>query len=99
MEKVLVPIPKELWDKLEEREPSPEEAVVKAVEEWLARQYRQYQDKRVREIIQRFSSPLGEWAREFARENSNITPAELRERLKGVPPLSEIIIAERDEGR
>lgn len=42
---------------------------------------------------------IGDEWKKYVEDVPEITHAELREMLKGTPPLSEVIIQERDEGR
>ena len=83
-------------------------AQIKALEEWLEKRQRE-QRKRARQVllekglimsaeeqhafVERLMSALGIEAGELPSHE------ELRQELEGVPPLSELIIAERDEGR
>lgn len=116
MSMITVQLPETLAESLSKETLPPDEAVIKALEEWLeqreqerAKEAKKLERERVlkairstglwrsqedqRTFVERLMNTLGLEAVELPSHE------ELRQELKGVPPLSELIIAERDEGR
>jgi Arc/MetJ-type ribon-helix-helix transcriptional regulator len=108
MNTITVRLPESLVESLSREALSPDEVIIEALEEWLGKRQEE-QRKRERQVllekglimssaerhafVERFMNALGIQAEELPSHD------ELRQELKGVPPLSELIIAERDEGR
>jgi uncharacterized protein (DUF934 family) len=108
MSTIEVRLPEPLAKRLQQEALPPDEAIIKALEEWLEKRQEE-QRKRERQVlldrglimspeeqhafVERLMSTLGLDTRELPSHE------ELRQELEGVPPLSELIIAERDEGR
>jgi hypothetical protein len=113
---VTVRLPETLAKSLSREALPPDEAIIKALEEWLeqreqerAKEAKKLERERVweairstglwhsqedqRAFVERLISTLGLETVELPSHE------ELRQELEGVPPLSELIIAERDEGR
>jgi len=113
---ITVRLPETLAESLRRETLPPDEAIIKALEEWLeqreqerAKEAKKLERERVleairstglwrsqedqRAFVERLMSTLGLEAVELPSHE------ELRQELEGVPPLSELIIAERDEGR
>jgi len=104
---VAVELPERLAKRLREELPSDEavsQAVAEAIQEWLERRRQKAKSERERttEAIERAGLRLKtsweEWNELFA-STPVLTAEEVRQMMKGVSPLSEDIIAERNEGR
>jgi sugar-specific transcriptional regulator TrmB len=114
MSTVTVQLPETLAESLRREALPPDKAIIEALEEWLEKRRQEQAEEaekleRVleamrstglwhsqedqRTFIERLISTLGLEAVELPSHE------ELRQELAGVPPLSELIIAERDEGR
>ncbi len=107
MSTIAIELPERLTKQLRQELVSDEavsEAVAEAVEEWLEtrRQKAKSERERAMEAIERAGLHLKisweEWNELFASTPA-LTAEEVRQMMTGVSPLSEDIIAERDEGR
>lgn len=108
MNTITVRLPESLAESLRREALPPDEAIIQALEEWLEKRQEE-QRERARQVllekglimsseerhafVERLMNALGIQAEDLPSHD------ELRQELKGVPPLSELIIAERDEGR
>jgi Arc/MetJ-type ribon-helix-helix transcriptional regulator len=107
MSTIAIELPERLTRQLRQELVSDEavsEAVAEAVEEWLEsrRQRARSERERAIEAIERAGLHLKtsweEW-NELFTSTPVLTAEEVRQMMTGVSPLSEDIIAERDEGR
>jgi hypothetical protein len=80
------------------------DAVAEAIEEWLERrrQKAKSERERIREAMEKAGLHLKtsweEWD-DLIAQAPRMTHDEIQQMMAGVPPLSELIIAEREEGR
>ena len=102
--KLTVRMPTRLHELLKQRAQTEARSLNKAIIEtlWQGLAETSYEQGSERQKVLRairesgFWEPLGpEWQEDIAKA-PDISHAELRERMKGVPPLSEAIIEERD---
>ncbi|MGA9347632.1 MAG: hypothetical protein WBW48_02345 [Anaerolineae bacterium] len=107
MSTIAIELPERLAKQLQQELISDEavsEAVAEAIQEWLKsrRQKARSEQERVMEAIERgglhLKTSWEEWNELFAA-TPDLTAEEVRQMMTGVSPLSEDIIAERDEGR
>jgi hypothetical protein len=101
--KITLRLPSGLHERLKKRARSSNQSlntiILEAIEDGISQEgmnYESREDKfwrRMREIG--LWEPLGREWEEYMKDAPKLTHAELREKLKGVPPLSEIIIEDR----
>jgi Arc/MetJ-type ribon-helix-helix transcriptional regulator len=79
------------------------EVVTEAIERWLEnrRQKAKSEQERIREALRSTGllSEMGEEWNDLIAQAPRMTHDEIQQMMAGTPPLSEIIIAEREEGR
>jgi len=99
--KITVELPEHLMCQLQEETIPPEEAIIQALEEWLAGRQAILEQERMEQVLAETGliDPLGEEWYGLIGPPTLLSYEELRKRLQNVPPLSEIIITEREEGR
>ena len=107
MSTIAIELPERLTKQLRQELVSDEavsEAVAEAIEEWLERhqQKAKSERERVMEAIEKAGLHLKtsweEWD-DLIAQAPHMTHDEIQQMMAGTPPLSELIIAEREEGR
>ncbi|HID31583.1 MAG TPA: hypothetical protein EYP19_16495 [Desulfobacterales bacterium] len=111
MSTITIELPDSLLKRLRRESLSAEEIVIEALEEWLEkrREARQLEEIKASEpeheqVMEAIEStgllePMGDEWKTLIAQAPRLSHAELQKMMAGKPPLSEIIIAERDEGR
>ena len=106
MGRVAVELPERLAKRLREELASDEavsQAVAEAIQEWLERRRQKAKSERERaiEVLRSTGllSKMGEEWDDLIAQAPRMTHEEIQQIMAGTPPLSELIIAEREEGR
>ena len=106
MSTIAIKLPERLTKQLRQELVSDEavsEAVAEAIKEWLEsrRQKARSERERIREALRSTGllSKMGEEWNDLIGQAPRMTHDEIQQMMAGVPPLSELIIAEREEGR
>jgi Arc/MetJ-type ribon-helix-helix transcriptional regulator len=106
MSTIAIKLPERLAEQLRQELVSDEavnEAVTEAIEEWLeSRRHKAKSEReRIREALRSTGllSEMGEGWNDLIAQAPRMTHDEIQQMMDGTPPLSELIIAERDEGR
>ncbi len=99
-ETITIRLPSLLANRLREENTSPATVIVQALEEWLARRPTRSEPERTWAALAATDllEPLGvEWE-DLLADDPLPSRAQVREALRDVPPLSPLIIAEREQG-
>jgi Arc/MetJ-type ribon-helix-helix transcriptional regulator len=106
MSTIAIELPEHLTKQLRQELVSDEEvseAVTEAIEEWLEnrRQKAKSEQERIREALRSTGllSEMGEEWNDLIAQAPRMTHDEIQQMMAGTPPLSDLIIAEREEGR
>jgi Arc/MetJ-type ribon-helix-helix transcriptional regulator len=106
MSTIAIELPERLTKQLRQELVSDEavsEAVAEAIEEWLEsrRQKAKSERERIREALRSTGllSEMGEEWNDLIAQVPRMTHDEIQRMMAGTPPLSDLIIAEREEGR
>ncbi|MFQ5812782.1 MAG: hypothetical protein ACE5I2_06285 [Anaerolineae bacterium] len=106
MSTIAIDLPKRLTKQLRQELTSDEavsKAVAEAVEEWLESRRQEARPERERaiEVLRSTGllSEMGEEWNDLIAQAPRMTYDEIQQMMAGTPPLSDLIIAEREEGR
>ncbi|HFD39351.1 MAG TPA: hypothetical protein ENJ31_05830 [Anaerolineae bacterium] len=100
-ESITIRLPSPLANRLREERMPPATVIRRALEEWLARQPARSEQERTWEALTGTGllEPLDEEWAHWMDDGPDLDDGRVRQALRGVPPLSTLIVAERAQGR